>query len=233
MTTKLTKPVEKTIDLGEFLMYANAVIRDQGYMNSQSAKTQGKSSTAELAWDWAIGNKSREIIPAYKSIEDREIAAEVIEWLEFENLSYETNDYLVKLFDLGQAGIVTEKTRGFAASAIQAMKKDKEKAKEKSAESGKSENSLSELEKNFGAPGTKIQRQLIFVSRNTFDSHFGLANKYTFEDTQKNKIVWITSTELEEMRQGNSYWVSGSIKKYSSFKGSHSVEITRAKIQGI
>ncbi len=238
-----TQTTVKSVDLEKFLVRASAIIKALGYVSNSDVKGTDKKSTAQLALDWADDIKPKEIMAIAFDWDDKQTSREVVEWLGQENLGKKVittakyqgevwcapalcDEYLVKLFFIGKSGIVTDKTAGYAASAIGAMAREKAKGED-------TKKGLEEFSAAFGVVGAKIQGiKVIFIGKSQFDSRFGLCHKYEFADSMARKITWMTSTELTALVQGNAYTLEGTIKDYSTYKGKHECQITRAKVKG-
>lgn len=216
----------RAVDLEKFLIRASAIIKALGYVSKADAEKENKSSTAALALDWADDNKPKEIMAVTFDSSDKVIGKEVAEWMAGIDTSHlASKDYLFNLAHIGVTKTVTERTMGYAASAIGAFERDKNKGAEE-------KNSLDEFAAIYGNPGAKIKGiTLIYVGKSQFDSRFGLCHKYQFQDGAGRKLVWMTSTELTNLIQGTAYTVQGTVKKYNTYKGRHECEITRATIK--
>lgn len=217
----------KTANLEIFLGYAAALVRTYGYIKSQDAKATGKESTGQLAWIWAQNGRSHALLRDVQlTQEDRWLAEDTAKWMREIAANplmgkSGSNDYLVTLAKIGHMGKVTEREIGFAASAPQAFQRDKGKATQPA-------------KGNFlGKEGEKIHDNFIFVECVTIDSKFGVCFKYTFKDTQENKLTWLTGKNPSELNvtAGNIYYVSGRVKKHSTYGGQNTTEITRATVR--
>lgn len=220
-----TQAPVKNIDLEKFLVRANAIIKRVGYVSNADAKSSDKRSTGSLALEWADDMKPREIRELTFDGTDKALAKEVAEWMaQIDTSTLTSKDYLWNLRLIGEIKTVNEKSAGYAASAIAAYEREKNK-------SADDKNSLQELHKAYGAAGAKIApTTVIYLGKSQFNSRFGLCHKYQFSDAHGHKLVWMTSTELGDLKQGNAYTLEGTVKEYNSFKGKHECQITRAKV---
>lgn len=222
-----TQTAEKTVDLEKFLVRASAIIKVLGYVSNSDVRDTNKKSTAMLALEWASDFKPREIMNFTFDFSDKATAKKVAEWMAGIDTSHiASEDYLYHLAMIGGIKLVNERSMGYAASAIGAFEKEKNKI-------SSDNSSLEDLQKIFGQVGTKLQAiTVIFIGKSQFDSKFGICHKYQFEDGAGHKLTWMTSTELTELKQGNAYSLSGTIKEYSSYRGKHECQVTRAKVTG-
>lgn len=212
----------RAVDLEKFLTSASAIVKALGYVSKTDAEKLNKTATAELAIEWADDNKPKEIMAITFDSSDKVTAQEVAKWMAEIDTSHLSNrDYMFNLAHVGVTKTVTDRTAGYAASAIGAFEREKAKgAQDKS--------SLDEFAAVYGNPGAKFRGiTVLFTGKSQFDSRFGLCHKYQFEDAKGRKLVWMTSTELNTLNQGHAYNISATVKKYSTYKGSHSCEITR------
>jgi len=216
----------KAVELEKFLVRASAISKALGYVSNSEVKGTDKKSTAMLALDWADDFKPTEIMSLTFDYSDKVVGKEVAEWMAGIDTSHIAADsYLFNLAHIGVTKTVTERTMGYAASAIKAFEKEKNKGAEEKI-------SLNEIANSLGNPGTKLQGiKVIFVGKSQFDSRFGVCHKYQFENGAGHKIVWMTSTELTNLIQGSAYTLEGTIKEYSTYRGKHECQVTRAKVR--
>lgn len=222
-----TQTAEKTVELEKFLVRASAIIKALGYVSNSDVKGTDKKSTAMLALAWADDSKPKEIMNITFDYSDKVTGKEVAEWMgKIDTSHIASQDYMFSLANIGITKTVTERNAGYAASAIKAFEKEKNKI-------SSNNSSLEDLKKVFGAVGAKLQpTTVIFIGKSQFDSRFGICHKYQFEDGSGRKLTWMTSTELTELKQGNAYSLSGTIKEYSSYREKHECQVTRAKVIG-
>lgn len=221
-----TQTAITTVELEKFLVRASALIKALGYVSNGDVKGTDKKSTAMLALEWANDSKPREIMAITFDFSDKATGKEVAEWMAGIDTSHiASKDYLFNLAHIGVTKTVTERTAGYAASAIQAFEKEKNKSSDE-------KQGLADFAAALGNPGGKIQGiKVIFVGKSQFDSRFGLCHKYQFEDGAGRKITWMTSKELTHLVQGNAYALDAKIKEYNSYKGRHECQITHATVR--
>lgn len=221
-----TQTTLKTVELEKFLVRASAIIKALGYVSNSEVKDTDKKSTAMLALDWADDFKPKEIMAVTFDYTDKVTAKEVAGWMAGIDTSHIANtEYLFHLANIGVTKTVTERTMGYAASAIKAFEKEKNKNSEES-------KGLEEFAAALGKVGGKLQGiKAIFTGKSQFDSQYGVCHKYQFEDGAGRKITWMTSTELTALVQGTVYTLEGTIKKFSTYRGKQECQITRAKVR--
>jgi hypothetical protein len=221
--------ITATVKLEEFLSFAACIVRSQGYVKGANAREQGIRSTGDLAWEWTYKGRPVELRALTILQEDRVLAKNTAKWMKeiFAGPLMSGNDYMVKLAGIGQAGILSEREAGYAASAIQAYERSQEPIK------GSVGGSFKESVKGFvGKIGEKIIFQGIYGGSSTFDSKFGICHKHVFINAEGIKVAWLTSKNWEELglRQNEAFQVSGTVKKHNSYRGNQETEISRAKI---
>lgn len=223
-----TQTATPTVDLEKFLIRASAIIKVQGYVSNADAKAADKKSTGALALAWADDNKLKEIQSVTFDWSDKAIGKAVAEWMAglYGNPAYLATDYMGKLAEIGHRGLVEERTMGYAASAIGAFEREKNKSADE-------KNSLQEFSAVYGPVGAKIKDiTVLFVGRSQFDSRYGLCYKYQFQDGAGRKLTWLTSSELNNLNQGYAYTLEGTVKEYSNYRGVYECQVTRAKLVG-
>lgn len=222
-----TKTANQTVDLEKFLAYVACLVRNLGYVNNEEAKEKGIESTAQLAWEWATKMRPHSLRNLVFEPEDRATGKTVAEWMR--NLDRNVclkNEYMGELHGIGLAGVISQRYMGYAASAVESMKREQKRDRENDPKNPKNS------DKFLGEIGEKISIQVKYVGKSQFDTRFGLCHKYIFEDGEGRKISWMTSTEMTAIQQGSVYQLKGTIKKHSSFKGNFETEITRASVGG-
>jgi hypothetical protein len=222
-----TQTAIKSVDLEKFLVRASAIIKAIGYVSNSEVKYTDKKSTAMLALEWADDMKPREIISLTFDSSDKITGKEVAEWMKsLDSSKYPIKDYMHNLAYIGFSGLVTEQMAGYAASAIKAFEKEKTKGADVKQGS-------TEMAAALGQVGTKIYGiKVVYVAKSQFDSRFGVCHKYQFESVVGNhKITWMTSTDLPNLTIGSSFTLDGTIKEYSTYRGKHECQVTRAKLR--
>lgn len=222
-----TQTAVKSVDLEKFLVRASAIIKALGYVSNSDVKGTDKKSTAQLALEWADDTKPKEIMAVAFDFTDKVTGKEVAEWMAGIDTSHIASDsYMFNLANIGVTKTVTERNAGYAASAINAMAKDK-------AKSADTKKGIEEFAAAFGVVGQKIQGiKVIFIGKSQFDSRFGVCHKYEFADSMARKITWMTATDIGELQQGFAYTLEGTIKEFSAYRGVNECQITRAKVRG-
>ena len=192
-----------------------AVIRHKGWVSKGEASKTGKVATATLVLD----QLSRDRFDSHYQVteEDRETAKEAAEWAE--NLSdeeVEPSDYLYNIRALARSGMVGLRTIGYTASIISSYLRAKNPP----------------LRKESDFVGVLKERKVfdLTVRRVTgFSGNFGYTNKYIFQDSDGNVIVWLTSTS-QSLEEGKKYSVKGTIKAHQTFNSTKETLITRCEV---
>lgn len=112
--------------LETFLAVTSAAIRSFGWISRSDARVQMTSSTAEDVLSFF-----RQKLDVILTAEDEKIAAEAIEWAKSIDAH---NDYLGNLKQIAENGFVTYQSAGFAASMLNAYKRDLQTRMEREAE---------------------------------------------------------------------------------------------------
>jgi len=200
--------MDELIHINYFLAHTVAEIRSHGWLSKSMARENGGTSTADLVQDRIYNCKNF-------LGDDMDEAIKASEWAE--NLSDEAcddSDYLFNIRAIARTGMVGVRTFGFAASIIPAYRKSSIKI---------------EQSKHVGSIKQRVSFKLKLVKRLTFDSMYGVHNKYIFNDNDGNVLTWTTSSS-QFMREGNKYNIVGTIKKHTEFKGTPQTELTRCKV---
>ena len=75
----------------------------------------------------------------------------------------------------------------------------------------------------------KIELEVVFQFRASWDSEFGVMNLYSFTDLDGNMIVWKTGNYIE-LENNDHVTIKGTIKDHSEYKGEKQTVLTRCKI---
>ncbi len=75
----------------------------------------------------------------------------------------------------------------------------------------------------------KIELEVIFQFRASWDSDFGTMNLYSFTDLNGNMIVWKTGNYIE-LENNDHVTIKGTIRDHSEYKGEKQTILTRCKI---
>jgi hypothetical protein len=199
-----------------FLAQTSACIRDYGWLSKGQAYKDGGTSTAVRVQDNLTSGTDfkRSLITA----EDKQLAKEAADWAE--NLTdeeVEPSDYLYNIRAIARSGMVGYRTMGFAASILNAYERD---------------NLVQTPKKESDFIGTLKKREIfdLKVKKVTgFTGPYGYTNKYIFEDSFGNIVVWLTSVPAE-LEEGKKYAIKGTVKEHLEFKGSRQTSISRCEV---
>lgn len=75
----------------------------------------------------------------------------------------------------------------------------------------------------------KVELEVVFQFRASWDSDFGTMNLYSFTDLNGNLIVWKTGNYFE-LESGDHVTIKGTVKDHSEYKGEKQTVLTRCKI---
>lgn len=217
-TMNTTTRSNQTVDLAQFLSYAAALIRSQGYVSGTTAKETGKDSTGTLAWTWATQGRVGEILQGIKFENyDRATGAATLEWMK--NCK-PYGEYMHNIFRIGGQTTLSQRDAGYAASAVHIYEKDRQKE-------------LNPTGNYLGEMGKRISLRLTLKNIRSFDSAYGWCYAYNFVDAQENIVVWTTGKPPEELRLEleKTFLVTGTVKKYTTWKGQRQTELNRCTLK--
>jgi len=203
-----------------FLSVTSACIRDHGWLSKSKAYTNGGISTAvwverNLLPPKGFKNTDFSIVNDY----DKDVAKKAAEWAEnISDSECDISDYLHNIRAIARSGMVGYRCFGFAASIIPAYHRAHEVKTPASVhigEVGKRENFTLTLQKRF-----------------SFDSQYGITNKFIFIDDKGNIVTWTTTKSIhsQTIQEGKVYSIQGTVKKHTEYKGTKQTEITRCKV---
>lgn len=215
--------------LGFYLKHVACLIRVAGWRSRSQAHAEGVSATADLAY-YNISNEETRKRDRYgkplwetPTAEDGELAEKTVEWLVGLQQRGGLNDYLSNLRQIGENGFVTDKSSGFAASAVVAYSKEVEEEVKRAARKAQ------EKAEGVGAEylGAVKQRRafegLRLVKSPGFDTAYGYSFIHKFVDAEGHVVVWKTAQALT---LGNTYNLVGTVKAHEEYRGELQTVIT-------
>ena len=208
-------PDDILFDLELVLSQTSACIRDYGWVPKSKA-TDINIPTASRVLDhidYVAGLFRSEINSA-----DKLKAENAINWAEnLTNDQCEYSNYLHNIRAIARSGVVNRKTIGYATSIISAFDR---------------ENKSKETNNNRCHVGTVKSREefdVTFINCFTGYSSFGQYFKYTFEDENKNILIWFASS-IQDFEDNKKYRIKATVKAHSFYKNVPQTEITRCNI---
>jgi hypothetical protein len=204
--------------LVEYLACVAAEIRESGWV-PKSRVDNPALSTAEQAADRLdppprATRRDRSVTDA-----DRAVAEASAEWaLALDQSGEHMNDYLWNLHAVARAGVTEARTIGIAASMVAAYTK---------AEARKRELAARKPSDYVGEIGERRSFVLTLQRHHSFETAFGWKSLYSFRDEEDNVFVWFTSAGDDELTEGATYTVLGTIKEHEEYKGTRQTILSR------
>lgn len=207
-------------DLVEFLTVAALHCRAGGYVSRMTAEERLITSTADATIAWfECKAKGRKVeAPSEKDAETAQAAAQWAQAVEPDS------DYLHNVSVVARAGFVTLKTAGIAASILRAA----ELAAERAARDAVAAN-LAETSRHFGTVGERDTWQATLIGCFTTENQYGTTWIYKWATADGNAATWFSSRNVE-VEIGKSYWLTGTVKKHDSYRGTAETHVTRCKV---
>lgn len=229
--------VPETINIVEYLNAVAICIRRLGWVSKGEVRWSEDSSTSSDAWtlckpdlrtprDEAIFNEWIKDNSLQHQERDEEVAAEALAWA----VSAETtgtSDYIYNLGVACRAGYVTRKTAGIVASAISSYLKSCERQVEEA-------RNRKDVTKTRGWVGKEKVRQdfmgLTIQYIKYIGGKYGVTTLVAFEDETGNLIRWFSSTNMDNLNQGDVVDIKATVKKHDTYRDVNQTMISRAKI---
>lgn len=207
---------ESIYPMNMFLAVTNAVIRELGWVSKGKAAESGQKATAYIVVDNL--NAPPNIISSLVTSEDLKLAIEAEGWAEnIPDDICKDSDYLYNIRAIARSGMVGRRTAGFAASIINAYKRDLPDDVEK---------------KVSQYVGTKKQRsifKLTLCHQFPYSGSYGPSTKFIFEDENNNVMVW-NCTNGSSLKTGETYMIKGTILAHTDYKGVNQTLINRCEV---
>lgn len=211
------------IDLEIFLSHAVYAIEKYGWISRKVAYYDNKIATAVIALDQMYPPGPDPIITPTK--EQIELAQKALEWAQSLEDCEDLNDYLHNIYVLAASGVIEYRNIGYAASIINAYKKEVEKLSYVDAH-----NQMLARFVNTDYEGDLKKRQefevKILESRG-LKSMWGFSYLHWAQSTNGNLIVFFFTTQLEN---GKLYTVKGTPQSHEVRDGAKQTTINRVKV---
>lgn len=205
--------------LKSFLSMTAACIRNHGWVSKGLAWDKSIMSTAEMV-DIEFNHifKSNEV-KLEPNDDDEKLAEDTISY--FENLDPQDNDYLNNCVKIIKLGYVPDRMTGVACSMIITYKRTlAEKAEAKNTKPSE----------YIGNVGERINLRAECVFNTQVSSMYGISDLYIFVTPAGDKIKTFYSGYKWSCEVGETYHLTGTIKKHEEYRGEKSTLLTRVNI---
>ena len=196
------------------------------------SKSDG-NATADEVWNFLhpvsagareSNRKFAEKNSLYAEDHDKEFVAKALEWVR--DLDPGSSDYLYNLRLACKAETVTYKTDGLVASLLAAYKRHVEKLVEwerrAKVEATKRRAHVGNVKERRGFPNLTV------LSTRNFDGDYGVKTLVVFESDEGDLLKWwATGDKTTDFAVGESYDVTGTVKKHGEYKGTKETLLTR------
>lgn len=201
-------------DALEFLAFAAAQIRVNGWTSRTVSRETGRPATADLAMMslFPTPTQTSRLMP---EAADTELATAALEWSKSSLGS--TSDYEHNLTVALAGGIVTHRLAGIIASLIPAYQR---------AVGAELERKHARAAGHVGTPGKREKFELELVRVFSFDGAYGTTHTHKFRHESGAVVVWKTGTT---MLSPGKYAVTATVKEHGDYRGEPQTVLTRAK----
>ena len=207
-------------DLVDFLSVAAMLCRAGGYVSRTRGQDLQMTSTADATLGWFDAQAKGKTVDD-PSEQDRRTAQKAADWA---LAITPDSDYLHNVSVVARAGFVTFKTIGIAASILRAA----ELAAERAARDASAAN-LAQTSRHFGVVGERSVWQATLIGCHSFDGQYGTTWIYKFATADGNAATWFSSRNAE-IEIGTAYWLTGTVKKHDSYRGTAETHLTRCNV---
>lgn len=203
--------------LPTFLAHVACAIRETGWVSRKEAHERTVCSTADAVLiDFDRRAKGYEA--TFIATEgDKAEAEAAIAWA----LAVEPeNDYLHNCRIVAESSIATDRTAGIAASIVAAAARERGR---------RLAGDVAETSRHFGEVGKRETWEVDCVGHFTTEGFYGTTHIYKFV-ADGNAATWFSSKLIEGLAEGSHYWLTGTVKKHSEYKGTAETHLTRCKV---
>lgn len=209
-------------DLPRFISIVKSLKDKYGYTKAGDEA----ESTGKLAYNIMTGNLSREENHFYSQFPEwrtqhQDYALEAIEYV---NTLERANSFMINLKQICKNGFFTERTSKILAAIVQVYD-----AYKSSVELRKTEQKVSQYQ---GKVGDKLSFDNVTIIRKRVT--FGAYNMQTWllmKDDSGNVITWSASRELEELFEGDTISIKGTVKTHKDYQDIKQTVLTRCKFE--
>jgi hypothetical protein len=197
------------------------VIKEHGYVSRAKAEENMIASTAGETMYLMSGDRYHNIAPYYPTVEEREEAKLVIEFIKTINTD---SDYNFNLQKIASSEFVTGQFVGYAVSMIPTYNRMMDKIKAKS---------FTTPSAHVGTVGQKkFTTTVSFASVYSFEGYYGMTHFYKFVDASGNILIWKTGNS-ESFSSEVKYALTANIKSHDNYKDIAQTNITHTKVKEI
>lgn len=84
----------------------------------------------------------------------------------------------------------------------------------------------------IGEVGKKVSIDVTLENYREFYTAFGETAAYEFKDSNGNTVVWLSASG-KDFDKDHVYWIEGTVKDHSEYRGDKQTRINRCKIKGV
>lgn len=218
------------VSLRDFLAQTAAQIRETGWVSRTSARANGGTATADLAWNaftgdrpaWIGGRRSPNRFPTPQE-QDFEQADNAIIWAR--ECDPSDNDYIANIRSIAEAGWVTFRLAGYAGSIPAASQRDAVRAQERQ----QAEEDGQDLE-YVGIVDQRQEFALSVMTVRQIETAYGTSTLYKFRDENGNHLTTFASTPLPAVAERDVVRLKGTVKKHAKYQGVRETTLNRCTV---
>jgi len=217
---------ERYFDIIEYLYFVAEEIKQKGWRSKTTAFEYGGNSTANDALHEMFPPLNYK--PEYKpSEESKELAKKALEWIKFEAEIKEDNQYMYNLNLLCSQEYMKYKTIGIVASLIVTYQKAMEYEIKRRIREEQKKQIINEY---LGNIKDKITQPVTVLLKRYCDGIYS-STLYKFVTDEGYILIWFASGINEQLDQGDTAVITGTIKDHQDYQGNKQTIITRCKIK--
>ena len=224
---------KKLYNINDILNITKLLIDDFGYISSKKADENCIQSTKSLIIDVLnrdftsviYGKKLHDVFQKFAENKGNfEDVKNALEWIQGKTEKERfSNPYINNIYVLSKNSYVEYKNIGYVSSILASYYNEMNKNKEKEEkEKGKQNSSF------IGEIGEKLEMNVRFISKKSFDTMYGLSNLYLFADENENIIKWFSSTYFE-VPEKDYFKVKFTVKSHDEWNNQKQTSVTRLK----
>lgn len=213
------------ICLESFLGHAAAACRIDGWVSGKAAYENPSLRATKM---WAYLNmtapKAEDRHPVTDA--DRALAAEALEWARGFSEKTNPSEYEFNVMVIAGSEVIEFRSIGIAASIVGVYLRHKGELAARTVR-------VKTVSEFVGKEGDKLDFGTCAVVGYTItESRYGATYLYTFKDEAGNKLKWFAS-KSQGIQQGDTVTLSGTVKKFDTYKDEKQTLITRCKVAKI
>lgn len=209
---------EELFEVEGLLRVSAMMIREFGWKSVSQAEVECRTSTASHVRQWVGYGKKYFSSSMSVTDGDRELASRTLAWVEGLD---PRSDYERNLVVAVQAGSVDWKMIGIVASAVASYQRSQEKERTEA---------IKKESRYVGEVGKRGTFEVTVLNVREVCGDWGISYLHKMADQDGNLFSWFYSGSGENLEEGRTYKIKGTVKKHQEFNGRRETQLSRCTV---